>query len=70
MRCRSKKCSIRVSVAGQAIPCAYCKKPYCRKHRLPEYHNCPDLEEGLKNKVVREVKPKFVDYPRSGQIGA
>lgn len=70
MKCAFSNCHLKVSVVAQTCPCGYCKKSYCRRHRLPEDHDCPDLEEGIRNKKEILVKAKFVDYPRYGHVGA
>jgi len=70
MKCPFPDCDHRVSLAAQVCPCTYCKRSHCHHHRLPEDHKCPNLREGIKNRKPRIVKPKFVDYSRSGQIGA
>ncbi len=70
MRCSHSNCSARVRLLGQTLPCSYCKKCFCRAHRLPESHKCSDLKEGFKNKIRREVKPKFIYNMRHGGVGA
>jgi len=70
MKCSFQGCRVKLSIVCQVCPCSYCKKCYCIHHRLPEVHECPDLEEGVQNKKEIRVKPKFVDYPRGGSVGA
>ncbi|KAI8814071.1 hypothetical protein BJ742DRAFT_786356 [Cladochytrium replicatum] len=41
-RCKQKDCSDRaVKIVGF---CRYCRKEFCGKHRLPEAHSCPDMQ--------------------------
>lgn len=36
--------------------CSYCGKSFCSDHRLPENHDCQDLEEELEKKKERDDK--------------
>ena len=69
MKCSFPTCRMKLNIAAQICPCNYCGKSHCRHHRLPEDHECPNLEQGLKEKKEIKVKPKFVHYPRDGQVG-
>jgi len=65
------KSEIEVATLGYASShCNYCLRPtslpyrcyrcrgwYCKTHRLPERHNCPNGNEG-EARVVKRVKPK------------
>jgi hypothetical protein len=33
-------CGVRTTTDGMAYRCAYCGRPVCSDHRLPENHNC------------------------------
>lgn len=57
-------CSNKVALIGF---CKYCNKNYCLKHRLPEIHNCINInvlikkefdnnsEKLLKDKIKKEI---------------
>ncbi len=40
--------------------CNYCHEPYCSEHRLPENHQCPQLD------AVQSLGPEFRDEFRGG----
>jgi hypothetical protein len=44
------------SLEGLPYKCRYCRKDYCSKHRLPENHNCKELEQLKKDNPLRWKK--------------
>lgn len=55
----SPKCCKKISIIGN---CIYCEKDYCLEHRLPEMHNCVNMDKLkedskylLKEKLIKEM---------------
>ena len=51
MRCESENCKQKILSIG--IQCKYCSKKFCAKHRIPEDHHCPGLEELRKSENMK-----------------
>lgn len=58
-------CNKKLSIIEQQITCSYCSRNYCMRHRLPDIHNCSDLQSKSRQRKIPKNKPKFVDFPRT-----
>ncbi|EJW02621.1 hypothetical protein EDEG_02979 [Edhazardia aedis USNM 41457] len=50
MICSFRSCNIKVKIK---IECKFCKKMYCGKHRIPEEHECKNMDCWKKEAMER-----------------
>ncbi|NHJ84937.1 MAG: hypothetical protein FK734_05715 [Asgard group archaeon] len=62
------KCDYPGCENREALPftCSYCKKNFCREHRLPENHNCENLHLAISKKVSTVMPDTSVKVSKIG----
>ena len=62
VRCAYELCGRALTFLDTTFKC-FCKNSYCPKHRLPECHQCKELDK-LKEKSIAELA-KQLGQPKS-----
>ncbi|MXV63318.1 hypothetical protein GS429_14835 [Natronorubrum sp. JWXQ-INN-674] len=57
------ECNVCGEDSNMPYTCNYCGRVHCKKHKLPENHNCPNIAET--NTLGPELRREYQTVPSS-----